>query len=890
MEIARYIRAALIALLLLAPVARGQLVAEPQWLAGYDARLWLRITGNGEAPFPKSVIARIPTGDLCRDDAGDVTVVTSDGTELPIAVLSHAPAGHTVIQFERQPEQRDYWAYIGHKTAAPKRREPIDEGVVLEVRNWKGMDMSSWPAVREGLETSGSPLDSFVVGEMMHNSNPARPGDPTEFAASYRGYINIEEDGPYRFMVNGDDASFLFIDGFLVCERPGQNTPLRGRIPVEEVGNVIELTKGRHRIEIHHVMGESATAYGLCVLMWFPPGQKGSRQSWQLCPKDMFAHAANARVVQFRCPKYERVAGFVSGIDDTLTTNSGMKLYLVQFAAQSEPMPAGDDLMWDFGDGTTGRGRRPLHVYFEEGDYTVSVKVGEKGRTFHQRVHVWPAPTKTSPFSPLRVIEWFSSRDWRHEDEQRIYQMFDFLLICDQPQRWFLMEQVTRHLLSLGETDPQFIADLYTARIEALGQLNRTDEALKLAAEGIKRFEKLGSQKLEVQLAEARIYQRHLRDLPEAARKYEAIIDEHRRLDDPLLRVAATRWGDVCARAGDRAQAATCYRLADTLGGDAFRTTAVTEAVSHGALLRVAEQELRKGDINKTRSLLDKIELQNPEQKLNGMYRFLHAEVSRFGGAYDEALSDYEALIQMQQWAGYRDRATYGIADTYMRMGDYDRALRWLASLREHYPDFGEAEKLDKYQEMVTELGKRASEGRPLLDAIVDDLEPIDGTPHEMLGAFFVEQGLGIMGPHVATMENHAKYQGYLDYAKHLEGLVPGGWYWVELWYRETLLQSRFQNGGHIHTWLYGSDNKMHEGFHNEGTGYFDRTYGRWRKFGFMHKAPVTVDGRLALSLRYNWGDMELDGLSIMRVTDQQYDALANFIEGAGEETEPIGE
>ena len=33
---------------------------------------------------------------------------------------------------------------------------PLPEGIVMETRDWKGTDISAWPAVRDGFATSGS--------------------------------------------------------------------------------------------------------------------------------------------------------------------------------------------------------------------------------------------------------------------------------------------------------------------------------------------------------------------------------------------------------------------------------------------------------------------------------------------------------------------------------------------------------------------------------------------------------------------------------------------------------------------------------------------------------------------------------------------------------------
>ncbi len=896
MEVAHHIRAALnlagagvLLLLALAGAAAHADTTSPPWLEGYAARFELQITGPADRAVCQSALATLPTGGLCRADAGDITVQTPDGKVLPVTILSHTPGQHTIIQFPRQAGIYRYFASVGHPTAVGERGPGLPEGLTLEIRQWDNLPMDDWPQMRDGLAKAPL-LDSFQVAEIIQSSNPARPSDPLNFSASYRGYLRIDQAGPYRFLVNSDDAAFLFIDDFLVCQRPGQNLPLRGQVSVADTGGVIELTKGVHRIEVHHAVSNRNSAYGLCALMWFPQGQKGERQRWELVDKEHFVQADHARVARVQFAAERPGAIFAHGLDDSLTTQTGMKLYLVRFAAHADPLPSDEQLHWDFGDGQIGVGRQPLHVYFTAGDFTVKLRVGDAGPVFQQRVHVWPSPGKTSPFSPGNVVEWFAAQNWRQGELDRVYQMFDFLLICDYAQRWPLMAQVTAYLLEQNDSDPQLRADLYNARIEALGQIGQANEALQAADQAIEQFARLPTQRLTLQLAKARVLHRQLRDLGRAGQLYEAIIAEHRRLDDPQLRLAAIRWGDVCSDAGDQSQAARCYRLAQTLGGSAYQTTAVTEAISRGAQMRVIEQTLNKGDLRQTIDLLRKLEMRQPEQKLSGLYRLIAGETARLTGRHEDALTDYEALLRMTQWAGYHDRATFGIADTYRRKTDLSRAQQWLDTLRQTYPNYGVKEQLDQYASLLKLATERQGQGVWPMQAVTDDFEPRDGKPHGPIGVYRVAPGLGLAGATIGLMDNHGKYIGYMDYELPLRNLVPGGWYWVEMWYRESLLQSRHRYYAHIHTYLQDEAGKMHDGFHNEGTMYFQRTYGQWRKFGFMHTAPPTVDGKLSFSLRHSWGDIEVDGLSIRRVTDAQHAALFNFIEGAGQETEPSDE
>ncbi len=76
------------------------------------------------------------------------------------------------------------------------------------------------------------------------------------------------------------------------------------------------------------------------------------------------------------------------------------------------------------------------------------------------------------------------------------------------------------------------------------------------------------------------------------------------------------------------------------------------------------------------------MELDFPEQKLEGMYRLLKAETDRFAGRYEEAIENYEVLLKLRQWAGFRDRAIHGLADCHFRNEDFAQALEWFDKLQ----------------------------------------------------------------------------------------------------------------------------------------------------------------------------------------------------------------
>ncbi|HEV3024133.1 MAG TPA: PA14 domain-containing protein, partial [Pirellulales bacterium] len=265
----------------------------PVWLAGYQLRYTLRVVGNVTTSNSTTIMARLPTGRWLRPDAGDLAVQAADGTPLPLVVLSQATTGATLVQFPRHGNDVWYWVSAVNPAAPPAvAPPPMAEGIVLEVRDWAGGDISSWNSVREGLTKSEPVIGNAFVAEILQTSNPARPATPKNYAVTYRGHLNIKHDGIYRFFVNSEDASFLFIDGFKVCDRPGPNARLTGTIPTRSIGSDLELKAGPHSIEVHHVLSENPATYGGCTLLWAPPEAK----VWTIVPREAFVQADFAHV------------------------------------------------------------------------------------------------------------------------------------------------------------------------------------------------------------------------------------------------------------------------------------------------------------------------------------------------------------------------------------------------------------------------------------------------------------------------------------------------------------------------------------------------------------------------------------------------------------------
>lgn len=847
----------------------GETATSPSWIPGYRVRFPIRLTGDYANPKTRtrSVVAQIPAAGYLRADGGDLLVQSADGTRIPARVISHNPLGDTLVQFLRETgDDPMYWVYAGNPTAPAVDAPLIEEGLSVEFRDWEGESLSSWASVVAGLRKSPKVTSNGWVDKIAQNGNGGRPDNPRSFVASYRGWLRIEQQETYKFYVGADDAAFLFIDGERVFEQAG-GFRYSVKIPASAWVEV-PLKEGLHSVEMHHVTGGDVTRGGCGFYVKTDGPLKKLTASW--VPPEMFSQATLADVTGLEAAPDQNAATFVWGIDDTLTA-PGINLHLARFEAHGK-VENPNHIQWDFGDGTKGAGRSPTHVYFSGGDFTVSMSAPGIP-TVSKRVYLWAAPAPTSPFSLARAVELLTNDEWLQWEPPRINLLFDFLTVSEQTNRWPLIEKIGLHLLDQPNLDPKRRVLLHTTLVEAAARQGRSEEALVRIDAALAAAGKLASLQVSVLLKSADTHWKLLKNPNEASRLYEKITTEYRGLEVPAVREAAIHWGDLYAEAGDLVQASERYKLAKNLGGEAFAATGQTEAIQRGAQLRIAEQKLKSGDVRATRLLLQKIELNFPEQKLEGLFRLMRAETERIAGRYEDAIEHYELLLRLRQWSGLRDRAIHGLADCAYRRRDFKTAAEWFQRLRDSFPGYFDSQKLHPLYALAKERADNASRSDPFA-GFSTGFEPQEAVSDARNPRLVFTKALGIEGPTVVTSR--------FLYQRELHDFPPGASCWVEFWYRKPLstITSFAMNLS-----AYEGSEVTPAKKTTELLVAMDRSgYGQWRKAASQIRLPVSSDAVLKLELVWNQSPIHIDGLKILPIGDRENDSLRNFIESGDAE------
>ncbi len=853
----------------------------PAWLDGYKVRWPVRVLGFAGQQTGQSVLVSVPTGGWLKSDASDLAVQGPDGKLLPMSVLSHDPLGETLVQFQRLENHSWYWIYgvhPGKPSASPRPEKPFQEGLTLEVRDGKNLKIDSWADLRPDLDKAPV-IGNAILGDVSQNCNPARPDNATEFVASYRGFLDVKKEGTHRFIINADDSSFLFVNGFKVREKTGAGNMI-GKLKISELDKLsgkVELKIGVHAFEIHSAVGNRPASLGRCTVVWSPPGDT---KFSTIGPKDL-VHPLYARTAATEVRPGESGASFVQGLDDFLEVQ-GLKVFLVRLQAQGVT----DKLVWDMGDGTQRRGASLVHCFFKEEDAVVKLGGGSLP-AFQRRFRVWAESGEMSPLSLGLVVETLEQMEWRKLDVGRVREIFSYLQVCEQPNRWGLLAEVAEFLMQQPGVDLESRSQYVAARLEALGQLGKGKEALKEGETELEKFAKSPPLKVRVQMAIAAVHHYQFRDQAEASKIYKAILDENSRVEHPNLRLAAVRWGDLFAEVGDLARASETYRIAATLGGEKLTSGGVTEAATRGALMRIAEQKLKGGEYLATRQLLQKLEMEYPGRRLDGLYCFLRAETDRFSGRYDEAQRHYEMIFKLPQWAGYRDRATYGIADAYLRMGQLDKAKKWFALLKDEHPKHYETLKVAEVEKVLdSRIARAALKGKEeLFETFHLGFEANEKPWNSPLAGLPVVRAPGIDGEHslCADFYPQSYLTGVIDLIFHAKNLEPGAIYLCEFWYRDVLRQPP---PGLATALPYVHYHLAVEGVAGDGQlavgGNMPRSsHHQWHKLSMKLRTPLAQDFVIRMRLANIVGAYYFDRLTVRRVSDQQLDALIDFLESS---------
>ncbi len=190
-----------------------------------------------------------------------------------------------VIALPRQKEQLDILLHDQYSITSHNLRTGTPVLLYVNTRTQNGRQENVAPldlpkttkgpnGLRDGLKLQlyrgprfeGEPVKT-VDGDAGWNFDWNSEGQKltqSPFSARWTGLIKIEQAGSYRFSLNSDDGSWLYIDGESVIENGGDHAPV-------ELSRTVTMSAGYHQIELRYY---DALGGSVLKFAWTKPGGK----------------------------------------------------------------------------------------------------------------------------------------------------------------------------------------------------------------------------------------------------------------------------------------------------------------------------------------------------------------------------------------------------------------------------------------------------------------------------------------------------------------------------------------------------------------------------------------------------------------------------------------
>ncbi len=614
-----------------------------------------------------------------KKDGSDLRVTTSRGRPVKCALKGIGPGDEALVVFEVDKAEDEYYVYYGNPSA--KALPPWDpkRGLLLETRKRGPGNPVSWAAMQRILQKSTYVYGRGYRPKIFDGYNPFGPNE--DYVSIYRGWLLAPVSGRYTFCTASDDASFMFIDGKLVCQWPGYHgagAGLWGRF-----SGTIVLDKGMHRIEYYHLQAKDASA---CVAGWKQPGQE--KKDVSLIPDWAFPGLIEAKAHG----QEERSAPLSADFTCTVRADLQLDDFSYQMAAFTPVVHAWSSVKswrWDFGDGGVSREEKPVHVFLSPGVFPVTLEVTDaKGR-------------KASVTHRVQVIYVVKPNERSYLVERRLKQFEPFvkgyevdrLDAVSVAALWTFYDRAGKaaELKKLALAALRLLPRLPASQVEKLAvklgdfldaDLDMPKKALEAYEVMLKLPSKAGRAKGYIKMGDVWLFR--LEDTSKAEDYYRKALELVKGTRAPEERFSLVRLGDCARFRGEYDPAMEWYSKAEAilLSGRTPRQTLTLR----GAYAQSVESWLRRKDYDAAAKELDMWEWEFPTERLEGYSTFLRVKLLMARGELDDAVKEAEILCKVNPRSNYADRLLMKVYECWMKKGDKMRAAAALRRIIKDYP------------------------------------------------------------------------------------------------------------------------------------------------------------------------------------------------------------
>ncbi len=679
----------LILLLLSFGTSASLIEGQQVWfLDGWQNRAFLKVNRRAGS---ESAFVEFYSGGLCRQDGSDIVVVDSYGKVVPCRITTIGPGDRYLITYELTGAN-SYVLY--YNNPAPSGISVGDysrrDGLLLKVFRLVGDKCKDIDQLTTIVNESKTLVGSGYRRRIFDGYNPY--GDSDNYLAVYSGYLNIEEEGTYRFATNSNDASFLFIDGKLVASFPGRHFAWA---KYGQKNGSMDLRAGIHQISYYHVefVGHQAAVAG-----WKRPGAG----KFEVIPERAFIPISSSQIVRRESRggdfydytfSYGEVL-YPGNIHDTPVIEINFHPYILKEKNIRE-------IQWDFGGEQVVRGKEPSRLFLMTGLCTVKMTVFDKRNVKHFMTHIVPvypiegnntkAPDETaSRFD--RILAKYDCESLSHEE---LLTLFHFCVSRDDD---IMAVKIGSRLIDLfPNAQPEKKIRFLNRFAEYLEKKPFTNAGLREKICGnllSLTDEKKTLDNTKLRLANACYEQLNKRD--KSKELYNRLIEEG---DESIKRAALIGRGNIAIEENEIDRAREYYRRASDLKVRIKRSYMLVNLHSFAI-----EKHIENDNYYQALSLLEKWEKADPMARLDGYTLISRVRIFRKSGDLQNAIRYSKILVDNLEQTLHTAEA-YAVLITLLKKSRRtDEVGEYLHRFREEYPGSRFINKLDGNGSDIVEL------------------------------------------------------------------------------------------------------------------------------------------------------------------------------------------
>jgi len=657
--------------------AATALAADNWWNPDWKCRYRLTVSGPSEAVA--WVRFNIPPG--CHPKGEDLRIIDERGGEVRREVLFFEPAVYGVVAFDLSSKSRSYWLYLGNpKPKTQAATWTAQAGLFLVTSQMGPGGAGNLDQMRQMIAQSPWAFGAGFRTKIFDGFNPY--GEPDRFVSVYRGWLQIRKAGQYVLITVSDDASFLLIDGKLVCQWPGSHTAEAGR--KGRFSGKINLSSGVRRIDYYHCDFADDQA---AEAAWIPPGASQPT----LISEGDFVPVAAALPGSLEIRGQPLAPDFSAVQEEWL--HLGDNTYAMYTFSDISVCSGGRIVSqsWEFSDGGKTVGPKISKMFFRGGDFVVKLTIrDDQGREASVerpfRVHAIDRAGERDEgfvaqafanFAEAMNLDQLSGPDAASAGR----------LLVDQ-KRAVKAGQLYETLL-LREPGPSGGPDLTLVRgyLDLMAEsLEQPERAVEVGRRILARMDKNPAPGAQTLMRLARIELDQLRRPEEALTDFKAAdlrLKEAKGADSSVRRDLLIGMGDAFRALGRREEAYAAYAEAEAIPAPNARNNPFD--ISSYAL--TVESWLLRREYDEARAILDQWEREHPTERLVGYSSILRARLEMGQGNYQKAVGELQTCLACKPVGAFAKQAMLLLAQVYQVGGEADKAREVYAKALEQFQD-----------------------------------------------------------------------------------------------------------------------------------------------------------------------------------------------------------